>query len=107
MTWTTRTVIEVTCNTCGKLAVDDDNAFWYQDRDTAREVLDGHGWIFTGDTAACHDCVQREACTLAGCDWGLWVDRVHDFYIGRTRTCGACDTTEYDPPLAAREGATP
>lgn len=109
MTWKTLTVIEARCDTCGQKAIDDDNAFWYQDRQTAREALAGHGWTFTGPgggTATCHDCVQmtarevrRAACEIVGHTWGTWVDRVYSSWIGRTRTCPDCDTTEYDPPL--------
>jgi hypothetical protein len=94
-------VVEVRCDACGQVGVDDEDARWFTGRDAAQKILAGFGWMFANDAVTCEGCVQKAACTLVGHDWGEWTDRTYAWYVGRTRTCRACDTTEGDPPLPA------
>ena len=101
MGWVELSVVEVRCDVCDKVGVDDEDARWFTDQTAARKILTGYGWLFTGGTVRCEDCVQASACELVGHDWEGWVDQAWPWYIGRTRKCSACGRVEANPPILA------
>ncbi|WP_322755993.1 hypothetical protein [Frankia sp. Cas3] len=99
MSWRTVVYLEVRCDRCGELAPDPDEPCLFLSLEQARALLASDGWAVLGDAMTCPTCVDRVGCALLGHCWEPWQDRAWHDRVGRTRTCPACRSIEYDPAL--------